>query len=268
MSVDASRVAFVTGGARGIGWSTAKRLLDEGWRVAVADLDPAAIPHDAPSDDRLERVALDVRDRRAFEAAVDRVIGRWEKIDALVASAGVQRHSPFEHISEDDWRFVWSVNIDGTINAMQVIGRHMLARSSGAIVNIASVAGFRGAPGRAPYAASKAAIISLTQTAAVEWATRGVRVNAVAPGYVETDMVRSFVAAGRLDPQPILQRTPYRRMAEPEEIAGAICFLLSDAASYVTGQTIAVDGGFLADYGVPFSPPRDPAADAAKGGRR
>jgi 3-oxoacyl-[acyl-carrier protein] reductase len=136
----------------------------------------------------------------------------------------------------------------------------MLERGSGAIVNLSSVAGARGAAGRAAYAASKAAIVSLTRTAAVEWAARGVRVNAVAPGYVETDLVASFVAAGRLDLAPVLSRTPAGRLAAPAEIAKAIRFLASSDASYINGQVLFVDGGFEADYGVPFAPPKASAS--------
>ena len=123
-------------------------------------------------------------------------------------------------------------------------------------MNVASVAAMRGAAGRAAYAASKAAIVSLTKTAAVEWAARGVRVNAVAPGYVETDLIANFVAAGRLDLSPVVARTPAGRLATPAEIAKAIRFLASDDASFMNGHVLAVDGGFLADYGVPFSPPK------------
>ncbi len=132
----------------------------------------------------------------------------------------------------------------------------MLAEGAGAIVNVASVAAARGAAGRAAYAASKAAIVSLTKTAAVEWAARGVRVNAVAPGYVETDLIATFVAAGRLDLSPVIARTPQGRLAQPAEVAKAIRFLASDDATYVTGHVLYVDGGFIADYGVPFAPPK------------
>jgi 3-oxoacyl-[acyl-carrier protein] reductase len=265
MAEVASRVALVTGGARGIGWHTAERLLTDGWRVAVADLDPAGGPAEASQASGLRILKLDVRDEAAVRSTVEDVVAEWGRIDGLVTSAGVQRHSPFEDISAEDWSFVLSVNFSGVVVAMQAAAQHMLRQRSGAIVNISSVAGFRGAPGRAPYAATKAAIISVTKTAAVEWATRGVRVNAVAPGYVETDMVAEFVGSGRLDPKPILARTPQGRMAQPAEVASVIAFLLSDDASYVTGQILGVDGGFLADYGVPFSPPR--AANASSSGR-
>jgi 3-oxoacyl-[acyl-carrier protein] reductase len=132
----------------------------------------------------------------------------------------------------------------------------MIAQGKGSIVNIVSVAAERGAAGRASYAAAKAELVSLTRTAAVEWAAKGVRVNAVGPGYVATALVEAFVNSGRLNLQPVMDRTPMGRMATPEEIAKVIRFLASDDASYVTGQTLYADGGFLADYGVPAAPPK------------
>jgi 3-oxoacyl-[acyl-carrier protein] reductase len=144
------------------------------------------------------------------------------------------------------------VNLNGTFHCMQAAGRRMLHAGSGAIVNVVSIAAERGQGGRSPYAASKAAIVSLTKTAAVEWAARGVRVNAVGPGYVETQLIRDAIQNRAIDAAALLARTPASRMAQPEEIARAIRFLASDDASFVTGHVLYVDGGFLADFGVPW----------------
>jgi len=145
------------------------------------------------------------------------------------------------------------VNLHGTFNCLQSAGRIMLAAGSGSIVNIASLAAARGSAGRAPYAATKAAIVSLTQTAGTEWAARGVRVNAVGPGYINTGVYQAAVAKGQLDPEAILERIPMRRLGEADEIATTVAFLASPAASYITGQTIYVEGGYLNDYGVATS---------------
>lgn len=254
-------VVFITGGARGIGWATAEEFLRHGWSVTIADLDTeegrrrsAAHPHD------VQALTLDVTDPDAVETAFDAAIKRWGHIDALVNNAGIQRHGALEWLPRESWSAVLDVNLNGTFHCLQVGARHMLERGSGAIVNLSSVAGARGAAGRAAYAASKAAIVSLTRTAAVEWAARSVRVNAVAPGYVETDLVASFVAAGRLDLAPVLSRTPAGRLAAPAEIAKAIRFLASSDASYINGQVLFVDGGFEADYGVPFAPQKASAS--------
>jgi 3-oxoacyl-[acyl-carrier protein] reductase len=165
-----------------------------------------------------------------------------------------------ESLSFEDWSAVLDVNLNGSFHCLQAAANTMLPQGSGAIVNVASVAATRGAPGRAAYAVSKAAILSLTRTAAVEWSERGLRVNAVAPGYVETDLLTTAIVEGRLNTEPIIARIPARRLAEPREIAKSIYFLCSDEASYVTGHMLHVDGGFEADYGVPFFLPK--SADA------
>jgi 3-oxoacyl-[acyl-carrier protein] reductase len=260
------KVAFITGGARGIGWATAQEFLREGWCVTIGDVDTAEAERcvgTAPA--RVLALGLDVAERPSVERAIAAALDHWGGLDVLVNNAGIQRHGPLESLPFESWKTVLGVNLDGAFHCLQVAARHMLEKGSGAIVNVASVAATRGAAGRAPYAASKAAIISLTRTAAVEWAARGIRVNAVAPGYVETDLVTTFVAAGRLDLSPIVARTPAGRLAAPEEIAKAIRFLASDEASYINGQVLFVDGGFEADYGVPFSPPKA-APQALEGG--
>ena len=252
-----SKVAFITGGARGIGWATAEELLREGWSLTIGDVDLVEARRRASADpERILPLPLDVSDRASVEKAMAASLDRWERLDALVNNAGIQRHAALESLSFEDWKLVLDVNLNGAFHCLQVAARHMLAKGAGAIVNVASVAAMRGAAGRAAYAASKAAIVSLTRTAAVEWAARGVRVNAVAPGYVETDLIATFVAAGRLDLSPVVARTPAGRLATPAEIAKAIRFLASDDASFMNGHVLAVDGGFLADYGVPFSPPK------------
>jgi 3-oxoacyl-[acyl-carrier protein] reductase len=240
------RVVLVTGAARGIGAATAVEFARAGWRVAAADLR-------TPNQMSSEMVfALDVRDPASVERAVDAVVSTWGRIDALVNNAGVQRHGALEEFQWKDWADVLAVNLHGAFHCLQAVGRRMLEAGNGSIVNIVSIVAERGAAGRAPYAASKAALVSLTRTAAVEWAARGVRVNAVGPGYVDTDMVQTAVDAGALDTAPILARTPARRMAQPAEIAQAVRFLASPDAAFITGQVLYVDGGFLADYGVPW----------------
>ena len=202
------------------------------------------------------RWPLDVSDREAVEKPLPRRCDHWGRLDALVNNAGIQRHGALESLSFENWRPSSTSISHGAFHCLQAAAQTMLAKGAGAIVNVASVAAIRGAPGRAAYAVSKAAIVSLTRTAAVEWAARGVRVNAVAPGYVETDLLKTAVAEGRVNIEPIIARTPTRRLAEPREIAKSIYFLCSDDASYVTGHMLHVDGGFDADYGVPFSLPK------------
>lgn len=244
-----TRLAIVTGGCAGIGWSIAGRLLADGFRVIAADLvegNVAIHPHE-----QLSWLRLDVSEHERVSQAFDQVAREHGRIDVLVNNAGIQLHGRTEDLPWSEWRRVVDVNLHGTFNCLQAAARHMLSAGRGAIVNISSVAA-RGAAGRAPYAATKAAVVSLTSSAGAEWASRGVRVNAVAPGYVDIGVLREGVASGRLELDKILGRIPARRLAQPEEIADVVGFLVSDAARYVTGQTIHVDGGFVVDYGIPL----------------
>jgi len=252
-----TRSILITGAARGIGWASAELFVEKGWTVTIGDVDVAeAKKRAAAYPDHMLALPLDVTDPASVDAAFASHLGQWGRLDALVNNAGIQRHAPLAELTFENWRAVLDINLNGSFRCLQAAAKIMLPQGSGAIVNLASVAATRGAAGRAPYAASKAAIVSLTKTAAVEWAARGLRVNAVAPGYVETDLVRNVIKEGRLDVGPILERTPQRRLADPAEIAKAIHFLCSDEASYVNGHVFHVDGGFEADYGVPFFPPK------------
>jgi 3-oxoacyl-[acyl-carrier protein] reductase len=240
--------AFVTGGASGIGLAIAHRLFNEGWNVVVGDMNVELGGKLVGTGIHFQPV--DIRERDQVDEAIRWIEERVGTLRLLVNNAGIQRRGPTEDISAADWNAVIDVNLNGTFNCLQATAQSMLRQGSGTIVNIASNAAERGVPGRAPYSASKAAIIALTRTAAVEWASRGIRVNAVAPGYVETAMVRAGIDAGDLDEAQIVSRIPMQRMATPDEIAGVVSFLASPEASYITGQTIFVDGGFLANYGV------------------
>jgi NAD(P)-dependent dehydrogenase (short-subunit alcohol dehydrogenase family) len=233
----AGEVALVTGAARGLGAAIADALEAEGARVARTDL--------AGTD-----VRLDVRDRASIEAAAELVSRTLGVPSVLVNNAGINRIGPSETLAEEVWADVVDTNLTGALRCCQILGRRMLEAGRGSIVNVASISALVGMPGRAPYCASKAGLVGLTRVLAVEWAARGVRVNAVCPGYVRTPMVANALDQGLLAEQPLRDRTPADRLAEPAEIARAVVFLASSDASYVTGQTLVADGGYTA-YGAP-----------------
>ena len=242
-----SGVAVVTGGARGLGWAIGTCLRDQGWQVVAADLVPGGTES---GDTGIAFRAMDVTDRGEVSATLTAVVEELGGLDLLVNNAGVTRHRPLADLTWEDWSAVVDVNLHGAFNCLQAAGRLMIERGGGVIVNVASVAAERGAAGRAPYATTKAALVGLTRSAAVEWAPHGVRVNAVGPGYVDTGVLRAAIETGTLDPADVLERIPAGRLAEPEEIGAIVSFLASPSAAYVTGQVLYVDGGFLADYGV------------------
>ena len=242
------KVAVVTGGARGIGRATAATLVAAGAAVALLDRDgEAAEPAARALGNAASAHAVDVGDEASVEAAMAAVAKRHGGIDVLVNGAGISLRYPALDYPLADWEKVVAVNMTGVFLSARAAARHMRARNNGAIVNIASTMGFSGG-GVYPnvsYHATKGAVVNMTRALAVEWAKDGIRVNAVAPTWVRTDLT-----AAVLDRPEIMDKivaiTPMRRLATTQEVANAILFLASPAASVITGHTLAVDGGFLA----------------------
>jgi NAD(P)-dependent dehydrogenase (short-subunit alcohol dehydrogenase family) len=244
--------ALVTGGGMGIGRAIALRLARDGWAVAVNDVEPgraaAVVGEVVAAGARGAAVVADVGDRRAAERMVKEAIEALGTVDLLVNNAGVCRLGSVAEFPEADWRATFRVNVDGVFFCCQAVLPHMLSRGRGNIVNLASWSGKAGAPYFGPYCASKFAVIGLTQSLAKEVAAHGIRVNAVCPGIVAGTEMRARVdAESRALRRPTstdrVGWIPMGRLAEPEDVAGVVAFLVSDDARYMTGQAINVTGG-------------------------
>ena len=247
----ALRVAVVTGAAKGIGRATVDALVADGVRPVLfdRDADALAVAGRQLTERGIEHLAepLDVTDEAAVERAMAGVVARFGRIDILVNNAGIALRRPTLELSVADWQAVVDVNLTAVFVCSRAAARSMVEAGSGAIVNVASIMGLSGG-GLYPnlsYQSTKGAIVNLTRALAVEWASQGIRVNAVAPTWVRTDLTVGLfndpVLMGR-----VLDMTPLRRLAEPADVADAIVFLASDRAAMITGHTLPVDGGFLA----------------------
>jgi NAD(P)-dependent dehydrogenase (short-subunit alcohol dehydrogenase family) len=238
------RTALVTGSSRGIGLAVARALAAAGARVVVNSRDPDAVRAAAEQvGNGAVGIAADLGSPAGAAALVGGALEALGSLDILVNNAGMAMAAESIELSAANWQRTIDVDLSAVFYCAQAAGRHMLARGAGAIVNISSIQAFTPLARRVAYAASKAGVIGVTKALAVEWAP-AVRVNAVAPGYVATQMVEELVLSGRVNAEAIAARTPMRRMAQPEEIAAAVVFLASDAAGYITGETLMVDGGW------------------------
>lgn len=240
------RVAVVTGAARGIGREIAERLAAAGAAIAAVDVADDLARETAQALSRPDATSrgyrCDVSSMDAASELGERVLADFGHVDVLVNNAGITRDRLFVRMTEDDWGTVISVNLTGAFNVTKVFAPAMLKQRAGSIVNIASVVGQMGNPGQANYAASKAGLIGLTKSLAKEFAPRGVRVNAVAPGFIRTVMTDALSEEMQNQMKQII---PLGRFGEPGDVAGVVMFLVSDTSAYVTGQVINCDGGMI-----------------------
>jgi NAD(P)-dependent dehydrogenase (short-subunit alcohol dehydrogenase family) len=242
------RVAVVTGGTSGIGRTLALGLADAGADVVAVGRREALVHEAADAIEargrRTLRLTADVTDRASLERVREACVAQWGRVDVLLCAAGVTKKTATLDMTDADWALVLETNLTGTLRACQVFGAAMIPRGQGRIITVASLSSFLGFFEVAAYTASKSAVAGLTRALAVEWAAAGVTVNAIVPGVFKTDLNQQLLDSSR--GQELLMRTPMRRFGRLEELVGTTVFLASDAAGFVTGQLVAIDGGFLA----------------------
>lgn len=240
-----NKIAIVTGASRGIGAAIAKRLAAEGAAVVVnyagsKDAAEAVVAEIEAAGGTAEAFQADISDPAQVKALFDHVLDRHGRIDVLVNNAGITKDTLILTMRETDWQRILDVNLSGSFHCTKAALRPMLRARAGKIVNLASISAIRGGRGQANYAAAKGGIVSFTRATALEVAERGIQVNAVLPGFIETDMTK--VIQRRAGDQ-VLERIPAGRFGKPEDVAGMVCFLCTEEADYVTGQAFSVDGG-------------------------
>jgi 3-oxoacyl-[acyl-carrier protein] reductase len=238
------QAAVVTGGSRGIGLAISRALAEGGAKVAVVARDEGRAREAAGSlsGDGHRGYGADVADSASVDALIKKVEEELGGIDVLVNNAGVTRDNLLMRLKDEDWDAVIDTNLRGAFNTIRAVSRGMMKRRSGRIINISSVVGLTGNKGQANYAASKAGLVGLTKAVARELASRGILVNVLAPGYIETDMTAALPEAAR---EGLLGQIALGRLGQPEDIAGVVRFLAGPAASYITGQVLVVDGGMV-----------------------
>lgn len=240
-----NKIVLVTGAGRGIGASIAKRFASEGAEVIVnySGNDEAAqktVDEITATGGQAQKYKCSVNDSESVKVMIDEIIKEFGRIDILVNNAGITKDGLMLRMTDEDFDRVIDVNLKGTFNCTKYVSKYMLKQKSGKIINISSVVGLSGNAGQVNYSASKAGIIGITKSAAKELSSRGITVNAVAPGYVDTDMTKVLSDNIRNE---ILKNIPLQRMGNVEDISNCVAFLASEAASYITGQVISVDGG-------------------------
>lgn len=241
------KAAVITGSARGIGFAISKKLAQEGTAIVLNDI----VDRESAADsiEGIEALGVDVIYVQADISRPDQAKNLMEEafkkfgnVEILVNNAGITRDSLILRMKEKDWDDVITINLKGTFSCTQAAAKYMIKQRSGVIVNIASVVGIYGNAGQANYSASKAGVIGLTKTSAKELASRGIRVNAVAPGFIETEMTKKLPEEAR---NIVIERIPLARFGSPDDVASLVCFLASDDAGYITGQVVGLDGGLV-----------------------
>jgi len=247
-----NKVAIITGASKGIGKGIAIAYAEEGATVVLASRSMDLLSAIADGINRNGGQALamevDVRRSKSIQAVVDRTVEKFKRVDIIVNNAGISMAYPSDDLAPEDWIRAVETDLFGVFYGCQSAGRQMIAQGGGCIINITSIYGIVAAPMRAAYCASKAAGNMLTKVLAAEWASKQIRVNAIAPGYIRTELVQGVIDKGILPVDAIEKRTPQGRIGEVKDVLGAALFLASDAASFITGSILTIDGGWTA-YG-------------------
>jgi NAD(P)-dependent dehydrogenase (short-subunit alcohol dehydrogenase family) len=242
----AQQVALIIGGASGIGAACASKMVEDGWAVAIGDISIDNSLLTTKADDVQLRMRVDVADTLSIVAALESVAAKFGRLDSVINTAGFTDQSPSPLVSDDDWDALIGVHLGGSFKVARESFPY-LKSSGGSIINISSIAGTMGLPYRASYCAAKAGIEGLTRSLAVEWAEYGIRVNAVAPGWVKTALIEKDLASGLVSEAELSGRISLRRFGKVEEVSDLVAFLASDRSSYITGQVLAIDGGLSVD---------------------